>query len=589
MIFDSPRVILIKMIKLIRKYIFAGAKKNPSAPYIFLVLCAYTVIMSVYVGILYSAGWLLIRLACSAAMIISYVALERTPLSQTLTACISPAILAGIFTFMAVYFKGDNLFFMYLCGITTISVTYFNKKGLAAYLLTVNAAIAVILFGFGRNLLGADYTMLYNYMVFIASIGLNALTYIFCLYFLKTLKALTEAEVEAKLAAQAKGSFLAKMSHEIRTPLNAIIGLAETELRKAKGADAAALRKIQNSGSQLLGIINDILDMSKIESGKFDINPAQYNFADMIYDTVTLNAVRIGKKPIKFYVETDENIPRLLTGDILRVKQLLSNLLSNAFKYTDKGSVTLRASARPEQDGMRIIFEIADTGKGIESENLKKLFQEYSQFNKNDSRYVEGTGLGLSICKGLAELMNGRVYAKSEFGKGSVFTAEIMQGIAGPEPVGADAAEALRSFTYMPEYHAPEVDFKLMSGVRVLVVDDVEINLEVAAAIMEPYGMQIDGLNNGADAVERIKTGEPRYNVIFMDHMMPGMDGIEAARAIREIGTEYAKSIPIIALTANAVAGSDKFFIKNGFQDFLAKPIEPQELDAVLLKWTSEK
>ena len=590
MIFNVPRVIIIIMIKFIRKYIFAGSKKNSSAPYIFLVLCAYTLITSVYFTFIYDVIVMVEHLACIAAAIIFFVVIERTKLSRAWTAFLSPTVIAGMFIFYALYFKGDSLLFMYLCCVSTMSVTYMNKKGLAAHLAVTNAAVAIALFAFGRNLLGeaGGFTMIYNYIAFIASLGLDTLIYVFCLFFLKTMDALTEAEVEAKLAAQAKGSFLAKMSHEIRTPLNAIIGLAETELRKTKGAGAETLRKICASGSQLLGIINDILDMSKIESGKFELNPAEYNFADMVYDTVTLNAVRIGKKPIKFFVEIDGNIPRAFFGDSLRVKQLLSNLLSNAFKYTDKGSVTLKASWRQEQGGARLIFGVSDTGKGIESENLKKLFEEYSQFNKKDNRYIEGTGLGLSICKGLAETMNGVIHAESEFGKGSVFTAEIMQGVADPEPVGAETADALKNFTYMPEYKGAEVDYAPMPWVNALVVDDVEINLEVAAAVMEPYGMRIDCLNNGADAVRRIKGGEPRYDIIFMDHMMPDMDGIETARAIREIGTEYALNVPIIALTANAVAGSDKVFMENGFQGFLAKPIEPQKLDAALRKWAGK-
>jgi len=569
--------------------VFNGAKKNATAPQVFLVLCAYIVITTVYTLLLYNnpdipLAWL-IRMGLGIAITASYVIVERSKLNKAATAFLSPTIIAGLMIFGAVFFGGDSLLFMYICGIAQISLTYFNKKGLAAHLIVVNSAFAVILFGFNVDLLGvADFNNVFNYIFFIASAGLNILTYMFCLYCIKTLKALTEAKSEADLAAQAKGRFLAKMSHEIRTPLNAVIGLTETELRKgAEGRET--FQKIHASGNLLLGIINDILDMSKIESGKYELVPAEYDFAEMIYDTVALNKAHIGGKPVKFLVSVEANIPSRLFGDNLRIKQLLGNLLSNAFKYTNEGSVTLRASWRAErEDEGKLVFEIADTGIGIKKEDIKDLFAEYSQVDKNNHRYTEGTGLGLSICCGLAELMKGKISVRSEYGQGSVFTAEITQKAVDSTPVGETAAE-LNDFRYVPAYELHEIDYASMTHANVLVVDDIEINLEVISCCLEPYGINVECVTSGTTAVERVKNGMSKYDLILMDHMMPGMDGIETLRAIRALGTEYALSVPIVALTANALAGVDKMFGENGFQGFLAKPVEAQKLDAVLRQW----
>ena len=585
------------MISFIRKRILGGSDKNAVAPHIFIILCAYTLITTAYTYIfthVYSESGLLdalIRFGLCILILAVFVVIERSRLSKTLTAFLSPTLIAYILIFGAILFHGDSLIFIFVCAVAMISLTYFNVRGLMIYIIAVNAVLAVILTvqiisPDTVNLLGQSFAVVYNVIMFIAALGLSLLIYTFCGFCVRTLKDLTEAKNEANLAAQAKGSFLAKMSHEIRTPLNAVIGLTEVELRKKmSGIDAETLRKIHMSGNLLLGIINDILDMSKIESGKFDLVPEEYVFADLIYDTVTMNSVRIGQKPIKFSLSADESIPCRMLGDSLRIKQMLNNVLSNAFKYTHEGNVELRASWRPEGGGARLIFEVEDTGIGIRAEDIKNLFLEFMQVNAQNNRGVEGTGLGLSITKGLAELMRGKITARSEYGKGSVFTIDIRQEIVDGAPIGAAVAAALGDFTYLPKNEEPAVEYTPMPDANVLVVDDVEINLQVAACCLEPYGMRVDCVDNGAEAVRRVKEGEPLYDLIFMDQMMPGMDGIETARAIRRIGTKYAMAVPIVALTANALAGSDKVFMENGFQGFLAKPIELQKLDAILRKW----
>jgi CheY-like chemotaxis protein/anti-sigma regulatory factor (Ser/Thr protein kinase) len=352
------------------------------------------------------------------------------------------------------------------------------------------------------------------------------------------------------------------------------------------------LEKIYSSGSTLLGIINDILDISKIEAGSFELIPVEYDTPSLINDTVQLNIVRIGSKPITFKLNIDDTLPGRLFGDELRVKQILNNLLSNAFKYTREGTVTLRVRwERREQDAY-IILAVEDTGQGIKPEDMGRLFSEYGQVDTRTNRKIEGTGLGLSITKRLTEMMGGTVTVESEYAKGSVFTVGLRQGIADENPIGLELAENLMSFRFIETRRTRSKNLARapMPYGRVLVVDDVPTNLDVARGLLLPYGLSIDCVSSGQDAIDRVRNGTVQYDVIFMDHMMPGMDGIEAARIIRnEIGTEYAKTVPIIALTANALAGNEEMFLNAGFNAFIAKPIDIMRLDVLLNQWVRDK
>jgi signal transduction histidine kinase/CheY-like chemotaxis protein len=404
---------------------------------------------------------------------------------------------------------------------------------------------------------------------------------------------LADLSEEAQSASKAKSRFLANMSHEMRTPLNAVVGLSELMLgeEEVQGEAEENLAKIHNAGMTLLGIVNDILDISKIESGKFELLPIDYDLPSLINDTITLNIMRIEDKPITFNLHIDENLPNFLHGDELRVKQICNNMLSNAFKYTREGSVDWTLSCERDGDAVWLTVRVADSGIGIKPEDLRKLFSEYNQVDTSSNRLIEGTGLGLSITKMMAEMMDGSITAESEYGRGSVFTARLRQGYVSEAVIGPKVAENLRSFRYCDSKRLNNAKLVRvqMPYARVLVVDDVQTNLDVAKGMLKPYGVRVDCLISGRQAVQRLREGDIIYNAIFMDHMMPEMDGIETVRRIRLIGTDYAREVPIIALTANAIIGNEKMFLENGFQAFLSKPIDVMELDSVMRQWIRRK
>jgi signal transduction histidine kinase/CheY-like chemotaxis protein len=418
---------------------------------------------------------------------------------------------------------------------------------------------------------------------------------------LETLVAVRTHELEeqtkaTEAASNAKSDFLANMSHEMRTPLNAVIGLSELTLTQDYSMEDAQsnIEKVYNSGLTLLGIVNDILDLSKIESGKFELVPAEYDIPSLINDAVTLNIIRIGSKPIEFVLDIESDLPARLIGDELRVKQVFNNILSNAFKYTQQGHVkwSVRCETDPEDEKtIWLISEVRDTGIGIKPENLPKIFGEYNQIDTLANRKIEGTGLGLPITKRMVEMMDGDIRIESKYEEGSTFTVRMKQEWATDEQIGEEVVSNLLIFKYSD--HRRDRNASLIRSyipyARVLVVDDVITNLDVAKGIFKPYGMRVDTVTSGKAAIKLIEKGEPKFSAIFMDHMMPEMDGIEATKIIRGLDSEYAKSIPIIALTANAIIGNDKMFLDNGFDDFLSKPIDILKLDVAVNRWVRDK
>ena len=401
-----------------------------------------------------------------------------------------------------------------------------------------------------------------------------------------TLSYLENARIEADQANKSKSAFLATMSHEIRTPLNAIIGIAQVQLqRQDLPRDyAEVLERIYASGSSLLKIINDILDLSKIETGKLDITPEVYYVPSLINDTIQLNIIRIGDKKIDFILDVDEDLPSQILGDGLRVKQILNNLLSNAIKYTNEGYVKLTVLHSVKAEDLTLYFQVEDTGQGIAYEDQKRVFSEYARFNVRDNTFTEGTGLGLAITKKLTEMMGGEITVNSQPGKGSVFSVSVMQKAVVCEPIGADVAERLRRFIFTDQTQALSyINYTDLPHGSVLVVDDVEINLYVADAVLKPYNLDIELVGSGFAAIENVKNGKV-YDIIFMDHMMPEMDGVATTEALRNMG--YTGTI--VALTANALVGNESMFSERGFNGFLPKPIDIYDLDELLKRFIKD-
>ena len=395
---------------------------------------------------------------------------------------------------------------------------------------------------------------------------------------------LEEALEEAKRANQSKGEFLRTVSHEIRTPMNVILGLTELQLQSETLEEETreSFDRIHASADMLLGIINDILDMSIIESGKLEVVPETYDTASLISDTAHTSMIHIGSKPVTFNLHVDENMPTLLFGDALRIKQILNNLLSNAFKYTDSGHINLsfHTESGTHDDGIvNLVFEVSDTGQGMTQDQLGRIFDTYERFNLQVNQSIPGTGLGMSIVKNLLDLMSGHIETESVPDKGSRFTVRLPQTRVGSDVLGAQLVENLQRFDLASHRRMKRVQISRepMPYGRVLIVDDVESNVYVAQGLLKPYGLKIDTALSGQAAVEKIENGR-EYDIVFMDHMMPRMDGMEATKVLREKGYQQ----PIVALTANAAIGQSEKFLRNGFDDFISKPIDLRQLNSVL-------
>jgi signal transduction histidine kinase/CheY-like chemotaxis protein len=375
---------------------------------------------------------------------------------------------------------------------------------------------------------------------------------------------LEEQKVTAERANHSKSDFLAAMSHEIRTPMNAIIGLndilARTNLDEHQ---RKYLADIKSSAGTLLGLINDILDFSKIEAGKMTIVNSVYNLKALLENLYSLYARIFADKDLYFKLEIDENLPEWVSGDEMRIRQTLTNLITNAAKYTKTGGGTLKA--RLDADTNFLVFEMIDTGIGVKPEDVDRLFKPFERLDLMRNRAIQGAGLGLPISANFCELMGGSLTVTSDYGKGSCFTAKLPY-----IPGDKSQFEEEESADVFP---APDL--------KVLVVDDIEINLDVASVMLEAFGIRADVAGGGEEAVRKVC--EKDYDVVFMDHMMPEMDGIEATHCIRAMGGKY-RTLPIIALTANAVNDAEKNFLATGFTGFLAKPLELSTLSRCLKK-----
>lgn len=389
-------------------------------------------------------------------------------------------------------------------------------------------------------------------------------------------KNMEELMLAAQAADTAKGDFLARMSHEIRTPMNAICGMSELlmdEEMSEKGQEYAAI--IKSSGHALLDIINDILDFSRLEAGKLPIVNDEYNPAIMFRDIVSMFDIRLRDTNISLKTEIEAKIPKGLSGDEGRIRQVLINLLGNAVKFTRQGSITIRANWEKVQNGMgNLIIEIQDTGVGIKEEDIERLFKPFEQADLKKNKNIVGTGLGLSICKGFVEAMDGEILLKSKYGEGSTFIITIPQKILDEAPSEYGVKKQTNTSSQFPT----NIN---ISNAKVILVDDNRINLIVASKLLNKYGIQPLSVQSGAECIEKLKE-DSDVDLILMDYMMPEMDGIEATQIIR---STFEKHIPIVALTADAIAGMDEEFKKAGMDDYLSKPIDIEKLVEILARW----
>ena len=395
---------------------------------------------------------------------------------------------------------------------------------------------------------------------------------------------------QARRANSAKSEFLANMSHEIRTPINAVLGMNEMIIRESTSDRITTYaRNVESAGKNLLSIINDILDFSKIEAGKMEIAEGDYKLSSVLNDVTNMIVFKARQKDLEFTVKVDEELPDALYGDEVRVRQVVTNVLNNAVKYTHEGNVSLSVSGVKTygEDGtetINLVFKISDTGIGIKEEDLPKLFKKFERIDLVQNNTVEGTGLGLSITHNLLRLMNGRIEVESEYGKGSTFIIYLPQRVVSEEPIGNFHDKFDR---YVHTMRAYQESFKAPEA-HLLVVDDTDMNLTVIEGLLSKTELQLDTASGGREALAL--TREKVYDLILMDQRMPIMDGTQTMKAIRDQPEGMNRQTPIICLTADAVSGARNKYLAEGFTDYLSKPVEGPSLEAALIKYLpSEK
>ena len=669
-----------------------GRNFNRSGLYIaFALISAYALIMSAvcFIGADVIMG--IANAVIGMFMILTIIVFAKIKSGRTLS----------VFVVISLY--ALMVFFLYEGGVGGVSVMWllFVPMGAMALISLYYGAILSILLGVTvplymltpLHLMGYQYTEEMRIRFPIIYWAFVILAFVVFVRIDRAEEAQNELIERANESNRLKSEFLATMSHEIRTPMNAIMGMCELTMNE----DISEIvrennENIYHSGKNLMNIINDLLDFSKIESGKMELSCSQDKLSEILDDVIYMIVARKGGKKLEFVVECDPDVPNILYGDEVRLKQIMINILTNALKYTQEGGFLMKVSSRRESYGINLVISVRDSGIGIKKESMYKVFDAYGRVDEEKNRKIEGTGLGLPITKKLIKLMNGVICVRSEYGKGTEFKVVIPQKVIDYTPiVSFDIPENTNLLYYsvgdkLPEFaemafmnsfkkilnkrikgyicsnlndvkreiriknythiivgkkeyledknyfdelsktrfvavireraeymelgenivnifkpfytaklcdvlnkhHSKNINLNIPEeftapGASVLVVDDNLVNLKVAKGHMKPYKVTVDTATDGPEAIEMIK--QKKYDLVFMDHLMPGMDGIETHREIRLIQKDYAEKIPVIALTANAVSDVRDLFITEGFQDFISKPIQTEILKSVLLKW----
>lgn len=465
-----------------------------------------------------------------------------------------------------------------------MSVVFGNNRMTAA--TAASCSVCVILTGIWRNIDGTDTDRYYVVQEVVISLGIIFMSLIVAEIvnsliteqnhrLLDALRKEKRSQQEAEAANMAKSSFLANMSHEIRTPINAILGMNEMILREEKDpAIRGYAGNIQASGNSLLSIVSDVLDISKIESGKLEIIPVDYEVNSLISDCCNMAAGRAKAKELELLVECADNVPMKLCGDETHIRQIIMNLLTNAVKYTEKGTVKLIVSGRFTDGGFVLKVDVSDTGIGIAEENLPQLFTQFQRFDLQRNRNIEGTGLGLSIVKRLCDLMSGTITARSVLGSGSTFTVELPQKVVDSTPCGGVNLNysAGAEHEYHHSFEAPEA--------KILAVDDLPVNLLVKANLLKETRIKIDTAGSGRECLD--KCSQQKYDLILMDHMMPEMDGVQTFEKLHGDKSSPNFETPVIMLTANALAGMREQYMDVGFADYVSKPVRGAKLEEAI-------
>ena len=465
-----------------------------------------------------------------------------------------------------------------------MSVVFGNNRMTAA--TAASCSVCVILTGIWRNIDGTDTDRYYVVQEVVISLGIIFMSLIVAEIvnsliteqnhrLLDALRKEKRSQQEAEAANMAKSSFLANMSHEIRTPINAILGMNEMILREEKDpAIRGYAGNIQASGNSLLSIVSDVLDISKIESGKLEIIPVDYEVNSLISDCCNMAAGRAKAKELELLVECADNVPMKLCGDETHIRQIIMNLLTNAVKYTEKGTVKLIVSGRFTDGGFVLKVDVSDTGIGIAEENLPQLFTQFQRFDLQRNRNIEGTGLGLSIVKRLCDLMSGSITARSVLGSGSTFTVELPQKVVDSTPCGGVNLNysAGAEHEYHHSFEAPEA--------KILAVDDLPVNLLVIANLLKETRIKIDTAGSGRECLD--KCSQQKYDLILMDHMMPEMDGVLTFEKLHGDKSSPNFETPVIMLTANALAGMREQYMDVGFADYVSKPVRGAKLEEAI-------